>query len=369
MTPRTPKPTDPAATAEDPTAAAVAATLEETPATNVIEAIRRVMRDLPGIAKDTESPNVPYKFRGIEAITAQTQRLMARHGVVLAPFVSQWDIIDRQAGNPPKPWTDDRVLVLYRVYGPGGRDDFIEIQVPAIGRDNSDKGSNKAMTQAYKYAMLQLFNIGDATSDADADRHETSNLPSDVAPQERENLTIPRDWATAYIAKAEKSGLTLEQIQAITYGVTNHRTSLPSNVLESEWDELNAKTKTAVDVRRAGNAPKPAAEAPTTPVEPTEPAEGPKSPEPAPDAPTAPAAPVSRETETPTERVWTKEQRDGGQAIIAEAQRCDMSVVRTYLMAKHISAGGANDATLRAKYARLRSIEELDGYDPLAPGA
>jgi hypothetical protein len=36
-----------------------------------------------------------------------------------------------------------------------------------VGRDNSDKGANKARSMAYKYMLTEVFCIGDKKDDAD----------------------------------------------------------------------------------------------------------------------------------------------------------------------------------------------------------
>ncbi len=150
------------------------------PPPNVTEALRRVMAELPGIAKDerADPKQGGYAYRGIEAITRQVQPLLARHGVVFAPHVHAHEVIDIEVNG--KPWTDTRLLVSYSVFGPGGPDDRIEVgPVLAIGRDNADKGANKCMTQAFKYLLLQLFCVSDSKDDADAASVEADRRPTD----------------------------------------------------------------------------------------------------------------------------------------------------------------------------------------------
>lgn len=142
------------------------------PPKNVTEAIARIMGELPAIGK-AKDPNggVKYAYRGIEAITAEAQALCAKYGVVFYPrgeVTQTKDIIVN--GNP---WTDTFISVYYEVvHGPS--DTTRTILTPGIGRDNSDKGSNKAMTQAFKYALLQVFMIADPKDDGDSERHETA---------------------------------------------------------------------------------------------------------------------------------------------------------------------------------------------------
>lgn len=146
---------------------------QKTAPTNVVGALAAVMADLPGIGKGEKSAQ-GYSYRGIEQITAQAQPLLAKYGVVFVPQVLE--VETREVIVNGKPWTDERLRVLYTVYGPGGVEDKITVgPVLGIGRDNSDKGANKAMSQAYKYALLQTLCIGDAKDDGDQQSHATDD--------------------------------------------------------------------------------------------------------------------------------------------------------------------------------------------------
>lgn len=148
---------------------------------NVIQALARVMEELPGIGRNERSQQ-GYNYRGIEAITREASSLLGRYGVVFVPKVLERKTIDLTVNG--KPWTEDHATILYTVYGPGGIEDRIEVgPLIALGRDNSDKGMNKCMTQAFKYALLQTLCIGDAKDDADAHAAAESDArPSTAAP-------------------------------------------------------------------------------------------------------------------------------------------------------------------------------------------
>lgn len=158
------------------------------PATTVTEALRRVMRDLPAIGKDQQASEQQggYAYRGIEQITKEAQRLFAEHGVIYVPRVLSHETRDLVVNS--KPWTDTVLLVEYDVIGPGGPEDRITVgPLLAIGRDNSDKGANKALTQAFKYALIQTLCISDAKDDADGQTHEAdagSRSTASAPPQE-----------------------------------------------------------------------------------------------------------------------------------------------------------------------------------------
>lgn len=134
---------------------------------NVIAALAKVMEELPGIGKN-ENSSQGYQYRGIEAITAEAQTLLGKYGVVFVPEVLERTVKDFISNG--KPWTEDQLKVIYHVYGPGGVKDKIVVgPLYGLGRDNSDKGSNKSMTQCFKYALIQTLCIGDSKDDADKD--------------------------------------------------------------------------------------------------------------------------------------------------------------------------------------------------------
>lgn len=149
---------------------------------NVIQALARVMEELPGIGRNERSQQ-GYNYRGIEAITREASSLLGRYGVVFVPKVLERKTIDLTVNG--KPWTEDHATILYTVYGPGGIEDRIEVgPLIALGRDNSDKGMNKCMTQAFKYALLQTLCIGDAKDDADSHKAAESDARHDAPPVE-----------------------------------------------------------------------------------------------------------------------------------------------------------------------------------------
>lgn len=174
---------------------------------NVIQAIARVMEELPGIGRDSKSPQ-GYSYRGIEAITAEAQKLCGRYCVVFAPRVTERTTIDLVVGG--KPWTEEQLKVEYDVYGPGGVDDKIVVgPLIGLGRDNSDKGANKSMTQAYKYALIQVFQIGDAKSDSDNDKAHEADAPPDPSTWFERNGWKDKaehdEWRTETVASLKAS--------------------------------------------------------------------------------------------------------------------------------------------------------------------
>lgn len=161
---------------------------DEGPAANVLEAINRVKRDLPGIGKTDRGTGVPYAFRGIETLTAHLQPLTAKHGLVIVP-VQATELPSSYEYNTStgSTWHQTNVHYRWAVYGPGGLQDVIFGETIGQGRDADDKGGSKAQTQAYKEFVVKLFVIGDKSSDPD--QHS-------IEPQASGNDTNGRTFGT-----------------------------------------------------------------------------------------------------------------------------------------------------------------------------
>lgn len=173
----------------------------------VHQAIARVMVAMAPVGKDDQGPvsQGSYQYRGIEAVTAALQKLCGEHGVVIWP---QARVVDAPASlgmKEEKGYLDWRVEVTWGVAGPDGSMlDPAPITV-GIGRDNVDKGVNKAMTQAYKYLLLELFMV----SDGGAGQHDTDGID-----YEADRATAPRGKAMLGETKAREIAGTIATLTA-----------------------------------------------------------------------------------------------------------------------------------------------------------
>lgn len=133
----------------------------------VVEALAAVMGELRGIGKDDKSPE-GYAYRGIEAVTRQLQPLFAKHGIVIAPNAEVLATVPSPAMK--EGWQDVIMRVEWTIFGPDGSS--LKATTNGVGRDRSDKGANKAQTQAFKYLLLHLLCISDAKDDSDGQTYE-----------------------------------------------------------------------------------------------------------------------------------------------------------------------------------------------------
>lgn len=200
--------------------------------TNVIEALAQVQARIGGIQKLTPAERrrmgisggteagqgVSYAYRGVDQVTAAAQPLFGELGIVIVP-VEIVDLATRQVevGQHKTIWDHHVVTVHWAIYGPGGITDMIEAESVGEGRDNSDKGINKAYTGAYKNLLLKLLSIGDPSEDPDTERHDNSDDRDEAPPAD---LT-EQQAAAAAISKLNGADKALVNKLAKEAGITN----------------------------------------------------------------------------------------------------------------------------------------------------
>ena len=134
-----------------------------------------VMRDVGAIGKDQKNTAQGFKFRGIDQFVNALYPALTKHGVFLSPrsvnYTQELKDVTRSNG---KTGVDKHVTVLmeYTFYAEDGSAVTIG-PVPAEGLDSGDKATNKALSAALKYALIQTFSIPtEDMAEADLDSPE-----------------------------------------------------------------------------------------------------------------------------------------------------------------------------------------------------
>lgn len=117
------------------------------PGPNLFQRILRVMEDVSYVQKEEKKVNNQYTFVSHDAVIAKLRPALIKHGIVVVPTVLEF----KQDGNT--------TVVSYRVSFINAENpaDFIQVDTLGYGVDPQDKGPGKAMSYAYKYAMLKMF--------------------------------------------------------------------------------------------------------------------------------------------------------------------------------------------------------------------
>ncbi|MFD7512261.1 ERF family protein [Streptomyces sp. NPDC059853] len=183
----------------------------------IFQALNCVMRDVSPVAKDQTNTHQRYNFRGIDDLMSAVAGPMRSHGVFLIP-----QLVSRTAQQRGDKWTFVTVEMSYRLYGPAG--DALVAVVPGEAGDTADKATNKAMSAALKYLLLQVLMIPvDARSidDGDRDHPAPPAAPRQAEQQPRRTRQAePGPWESAqpaapdFLAEAKKAK-TVEEVRAI----------------------------------------------------------------------------------------------------------------------------------------------------------
>jgi hypothetical protein len=148
----------------------------------VVEALSAVMAEVQAVGKKDRNSQQGYDFRGIDAVVNAVGPVFRKHGVIALPHKSEARYRDVQTSTG-KPSRECTVTVTYRFYGPAG--DFIDCEVPGESMDFGDKGAPKAMSVAYRIALLQALCIPTHDPEPDAQHYERAERPAwDAAEQE-----------------------------------------------------------------------------------------------------------------------------------------------------------------------------------------
>lgn len=131
----------------------------------------KIMAEVEPIAKGRQNQSQGYKFRGVDDVYLALQGLMAKYGVLCLPTVLEDRTEDRTTAKGSA--LIYRILkIRYDFYAADGSN--VSCVVIGEGMDSGDKASNKAMSVAHKYCLLQAFMI--PTEDPKDPENESQDL-------------------------------------------------------------------------------------------------------------------------------------------------------------------------------------------------
>lgn len=149
--------------------------------------IPKVMQDIGAVGKDRKNEQQGYKFRGIEDFYNAAHPALVKHGVFCCPKVTDFQSQDRLTSQG-KPAIRVTMTVNHTFYAPDGS--FIEVITCGEGIDSSDKATNKAMSAAMKYALIELFSVPTQdVEDSDRDSPDVGGRRPEV-PRITEDIPI-----------------------------------------------------------------------------------------------------------------------------------------------------------------------------------
>jgi hypothetical protein len=189
----------------------------------IYELIPKVMREIGIIGKDRHagSGKWGYAFRGIDDVVNVLSPILQKHGVFFTP-----EVLDVKSNDVLLKGEDGRerlqcvrvVIVKYTFHAPDGS--AVTCVTTGEGADNGDKASNKALSGALKYALLQVFCIPTEDLYVDQEQDNTERAPArQQQPPPKRELTEHDKLVIQLNEAMEAKGYTEARQQNIAVGV------------------------------------------------------------------------------------------------------------------------------------------------------
>ncbi|MBO0813851.1 MAG: ERF family protein [Actinobacteria bacterium] len=138
----------------------------------IYEALAAAKAAIGAVRKTGRNQQQGYNFRGVDAVVNAASPELNKQGVIVTPMLQSIEYDTVEVGQKRTPMAHVRVVVTYRFHGPAG--DHIDAMVPGESMDSGDKAAPKAMSVAYRIALLQALNLPTDDADPDSQSYERS---------------------------------------------------------------------------------------------------------------------------------------------------------------------------------------------------
>ena len=169
---------------------------------NIYAALAAVMADVDHVAKRDRNEQQRFLFRGVDAVVNAVGPVLRRHRVLVIPTVeaTSYAQLPTKAGGQ---MTSCRLEVTYTFYAEDGSS--IASRVSAEAFDYGDKATPKAMSVAFRTALLQALALPTDEPDPDAETLPVAAPQEAVAAPAQDNGTRTMSRPAAAITKAQSA--------------------------------------------------------------------------------------------------------------------------------------------------------------------
>lgn len=145
-------------------------TVEKTPEERLVERLVAVKADIGAVGKGDRNTAQNFNFRGIDAVLNAVAPALVKHGVVVYPTVRD---VQRGTASTNRGGSMNTYLVTVDYTFTDGAASLI---TTTIGEafDSGDKGATKAMSVAYRTALIQALSLPTDEPDPDLDSYEAT---------------------------------------------------------------------------------------------------------------------------------------------------------------------------------------------------
>ena len=147
----------------------------------IIELLTKVMTEVGGVGKSEKNSHQGFNFRGIDTVTNAVSPALRKHGVIVVPSVLESHYTTVEVGAKRTLQGHARLVVSYTFYAPDGSN--VSATVASEAMDSGDKATAKAMSVAFRIALLQALCLPTDEPDPDHDTYVRSE-PQVATPEQ-----------------------------------------------------------------------------------------------------------------------------------------------------------------------------------------
>lgn len=175
-----------------------------------VAALVAAASEIGWVGKTGQNREQGYNFRGIDAILKHVAPAFRKHGIVVTPTVLSAEDEEIVSGRGTR---GHRVTMLVRFDFMISGGETVSAVTRGEGMDYADKASNKAMSQAFKYALVQTLALPTDEPDADEVTPEPAYQPAKRLGEQLTELVGDRDEARMWAkVGAKQLGIQLNRL-------------------------------------------------------------------------------------------------------------------------------------------------------------
>lgn len=190
---------------------------------DIFALLPKVAGDIGAVGKGRENKDQKYRFRGIDDFLNAAHGALVKHGVTIIPRVISRELRPGQTkSGTANLWVG--LTVEFHFYAPDGSS--VSATVASEGLDMSDKATNKAMSAALKYALIQVFSIPTEDMDEADNTSPEQSVPVNSADFDKaqawgdENCAIIESYSFEHEWERALRARNLKALQGIAAKIT-----------------------------------------------------------------------------------------------------------------------------------------------------
>lgn len=201
----------------------------------IAQALTEVMKEVGAVGKKDRNASQGFNFRGIDAIVNAVSPALQKYGVIVVPSVEDYEYASVEIGKNRTVMGHVKLKVSYTFIGSAG--DAIKATVVGEAMDSGDKATAKAMSVAFRTALLQTLALPTDEPDPDSQSYERS-----------EKVVVDTKALSTAIGTASD----LESLAQLGAYITKHKDAIEPSILETlriSFKEAQTRVGTAITVQ------------------------------------------------------------------------------------------------------------------------